>query len=312
MADTKIRQHIPIFISSTYEDLIPYREEVQRNLIRLEQIVKGMEYFGSSPKDSLTVCLSQVRESKLFVGILGMRYGSVDEDSGLSYSQLEYQEAIKNGIPTLIYIMDENYPIPPKFVDKDSKAEQLEEFKGELKRKHTVSFFTSPDDLGKKLSKDLLDTLSAFQEINIDSSRVLGLQKENFTNSIKRFILRPAKYQGIEGILSMRVKSEIKGSSLKDDIVRAFGLELGNTLSVDVEILEDERKEINKRTISIYADGACADWLEEVSNGCVIKAQVKTAFCEIRELSSWDGGRILKNSSYKGLIVTKGFSIEHV
>ena len=86
MAYTKIRQHIPIFISSTYEDLIPYREEVQRNLIRLEQIVKGMEYFGSSPKDSLTVCLSQVRESKLFVGILGMRYGSVDEDSGLSMS----------------------------------------------------------------------------------------------------------------------------------------------------------------------------------------------------------------------------------
>ncbi len=37
MANTKIKQHIPIFISSTYEDLIPYREEVQRNLMRLEQ-----------------------------------------------------------------------------------------------------------------------------------------------------------------------------------------------------------------------------------------------------------------------------------
>lgn len=130
MADTKIRQHIPIFISSTYEDLIPYREEVQRNLIRLEQIVKGMEYFGSSPKDSLTVCLSQVRESKLFVGILGMRYGSVDEDSGLSYSQLEYQEAIKNGIPTLIYIMDENYPYRQSLWTKIQKQSNLRNLKG--------------------------------------------------------------------------------------------------------------------------------------------------------------------------------------
>lgn len=30
MASTEIKQHIPIFISSTYEDLIPYREEIQR------------------------------------------------------------------------------------------------------------------------------------------------------------------------------------------------------------------------------------------------------------------------------------------
>jgi len=42
MANTIVKQHVPIFISSTYEDLIPYREEVQRTLIRLEQIVKGM------------------------------------------------------------------------------------------------------------------------------------------------------------------------------------------------------------------------------------------------------------------------------
>ena len=61
MASTEIKQHVPIFISSTYEDLIPYRDEVQRNLIRLEQIMKGMEYFGSDPQNSLSVCLSQVR-----------------------------------------------------------------------------------------------------------------------------------------------------------------------------------------------------------------------------------------------------------
>ena len=142
MASTEIKQHVPIFISSTYEDLIPYRDEVQRNLVRLEQIIKGMEYFGSDPRNSLSVCLSQVRECKLFIGILGMRYGSVDSESGLSYSQLEYNEAIKNNIPTLIYIMSEEQPIPSKFVDKGEKANKLIIFKEHLK-KHQLFYYSS-------------------------------------------------------------------------------------------------------------------------------------------------------------------------
>lgn len=310
MANAAIKQHVPIFISSTYEDLIPYREEVQRNLIRLEQIIKGMEYFGSNPKDSLTVCLSQVKESKLFIGILGMRYGSIDEESGLSYSELEYREAIKIGIPTLIYIMNENHPIPSKFVDKGEKATKLDAFKDSLKKRHVVSFFTTPDDLGKKLSKDLVDTLSRVEEINVNAAEILDVQKDDFADTVKKFILRPAKYQGFEGILTMRVTSELSGSELKDDIVKSFGLELGDTLSAYIDILSDDGRKINNRRMSVYADGEYADWLEKVSIGSIIKAQVKTAYCCIKEISRWDEGQILKNSSYTGLIITKGLSIE--
>jgi len=69
MADVQIKQHIPIFVSSTYEDLIPYREEAQRILMQLEQIIKGMEFFGSDTRSSIEVCLSKVRECKLYIGI---------------------------------------------------------------------------------------------------------------------------------------------------------------------------------------------------------------------------------------------------
>ena len=36
MAKSDMKQSVPVFVSSTYEDLIPYRNEVQRVLIRLE------------------------------------------------------------------------------------------------------------------------------------------------------------------------------------------------------------------------------------------------------------------------------------
>lgn len=310
MASTEIKQHVPIFISSTYEDLIPYREEVQRNLIRLEQIIKGMEYFGSNPQDSLTVCLSQVRESKLFIGILGMRYGSIDDESELSYSQLEYNEAIRNKIPTLIYIMSEEQPVPVKYVDIGEKAEKLAEFKKNLKKQHTVSFFTSPDDLGKKIAKDVMDALSTLEKISIDTSKVLLGKNENYEDIIHKFLLRPVKYQGIEIELTMKVLSELSGSSLKNEIVKTLGLELGDTLSVDVNVLGKDGAILIDRSISVYADKENADWLENVLPGDIIKAKMKTAFCAIKELSRWDEGRILRNTSYLGLIITKGLEIK--
>ena len=303
MANTQIKQHIPIFISSTYEDLIPYRDEVQRNLIRLEQIVKGMEYFGSSPKNPLSECLSQIKDCKLYIGIIGMRYGSIDEDSGLSYTQIEYNEAINQGIPTLIYIIDETHPIPPKFVDKGEDAAKLEKFKSELKKKHTVSFFSTPDDLGKKVSKDLIDALSALNDVDIDSKKANDIQKENIFDLIKKFWLRPAKYQGIEGKLKMRVNTQLAGYTLKNDIVKAFGLELGNTLSVDVDILDFDEPNINKQMFNV-------NFINNLTLNDIITAKVKTAFCEIKELNNWDEGRILKTTTYTGLIITEGISID--
>lgn len=311
MANAIMKQHVPIFISSTYEDLIPYRDEVQRHLIRLEQIVKGMEYFGSNPQSSLSICLSQVKECKVFIGILGMRYGSIDEDSELSYSQLEYNEAIKNNIPTLIYIIDENHPIPAKNVDVGAGAEKLLEFKKILKKRHTVSFFTTPEDLGQKIAHDLVETLSAIEQIEVRQSSDNKNIKESFTETFRKYLLRPLKYNGVEGELFIRIVSDFSGSTLKDNILCEFGLEIGDTISNYGYVLDENKNDLfSERKVSIYADGECADWLEQVNVGDIIRAKIKLAFCSFKEVSRYDGGTILKDSSYLGLIIVKGLSIE--
>ena len=311
MANTIVKQHVPIFISSTYEDLIPYREEVQRTLIRLEQIVKGMEYFGSSPQSSLSVCLSHVRDCKVFIGVLGMRYGSVDEESGLSYSQLEYNEAIKNNIPTLIYIMEENHPIPSKYVDTGDNAEKLSEFKKIVKKKHIISFFTTPEDLGQKISHDLIEALSTIDQIEVQQVENVQTEKISFEKVFLKYLLRPLKYDGLEGELLVKVTSDLSGSTLKKDILRSFGLEIGDTLSVDGFVLDkDMRNTLTERKISLYADGVRADWLEQVNIGDIIRMKVRLAFCTIKEISQYDGGKILKDTSYLGLIILEGLNIE--
>ena len=159
MATTQERMNVPIFVSSTYEDLKAYRDEVERSIIYMNQTIKGMEFFGSTPERPLDKCLQTVRECKLYIGIIGMRFGSVEEDSGKSFTELEYDEAVKNRIPVLIYILDENHPIASRFVDKGEGAEKLEAFKTRLKKAHVVSSFTTPADLGKKVTQDLMNEL---------------------------------------------------------------------------------------------------------------------------------------------------------
>lgn len=147
---------IPVFVGSTYEDLKPHRTAVMDALMRLGCSVRGMEYFGAKPGSPKEECLNVVASCRIYIGIFAMRYGSVDEETGKSMTHLEYEEAQRLELPTLIYLIDEEHqPILPSLIDKGGNAEKLSELKSELRDKFLVGFFTTPDDLATKIAVDL-------------------------------------------------------------------------------------------------------------------------------------------------------------
>lgn len=171
-----------IFVSSTYEDMIPFRKAVLDAITGLEQSPIGMEHFVSSSENSLDVCLSDVRRCNLYVLLVGMRYGSIDEDTGKSFTELEYEEALRNNIPVLPFVIDENEcPVLPKFVDDGSNAEKLRAFKKRLNSSHLVSRFKSADDLKqlviRSVEKQIQQAVEKESEDKIASSNedVLGI-----------------------------------------------------------------------------------------------------------------------------------------
>jgi hypothetical protein len=72
-----------------------------------------------------------------------------------SITHIEYDEAQKFQLRSLIYILDENHPIPPKNVETGPGAKKLQEFKEQLMKDHVVSFFTTPEDLQAKIMHDV-------------------------------------------------------------------------------------------------------------------------------------------------------------
>jgi hypothetical protein len=91
-----------------------HREAVIKAFTTSRAAFDAMELFGSEPDKPLDTCLEKVRQSKVLVLIIAFRYGYVDEHTGKSYTQLEYEEARRCGIPVYAYIMDENHPVLDK------------------------------------------------------------------------------------------------------------------------------------------------------------------------------------------------------
>lgn len=155
-----MRTGVTVFVSSTFTDMQPYRaavrEAVREALYRLEAVVRGMEYFGALPNTPRDECLRIVRGCQFYVGLIGMRYGSVDSESGKSFTHLVYEEAQRLGLPSLIYLIDEErQAVLPKNIDFGELGEKLRDFKAHLRAKHVVSLFTSPEDAAARLSQDL-------------------------------------------------------------------------------------------------------------------------------------------------------------
>lgn len=96
-----------IFVSSTFVDLQSHRKAVWDTLAEFDVAVRGMEQFGARTETPLQTCLFEVDQADIYVGIIAFRLGSIESQSGKSYTQLEYERALTRSKEILIYLVDE-------------------------------------------------------------------------------------------------------------------------------------------------------------------------------------------------------------
>lgn len=136
-----------VFISSTFEDLQSERKKVIEALLSLDCFPVGMEYFNASDLSQWEVIKSLIDESDYYVLIIAGRYGSVDESSGLSYTQKEYEYARSKGVPVLSFIYGDMENLSQKKSEKDSENKcKLDNFIEEAKTR-LCKYWITQDDL---------------------------------------------------------------------------------------------------------------------------------------------------------------------
>jgi hypothetical protein len=102
-----MNRKLQVFISSTFQDLRDERQAAVEGVLLAKHIPAGMELFTAGDASQLEVIKQWIKESDVYLLILGARYGSIEPLSGLSYSEIEYDFAVSNGLPHFALVLDD-------------------------------------------------------------------------------------------------------------------------------------------------------------------------------------------------------------
>lgn len=142
------------YISSTYLDLIIYRDAVYRTLRKLRHDAVGMEDYIATDQRPVDKCLEDVRSCDVYIGIIAWKRGFIPKtykDSFYSITELEYLEAKKCNKPCLIFLASPAAPWPAKYKEQEEnishKFRSIYDFRQELESNHIVSYFENQEQL---------------------------------------------------------------------------------------------------------------------------------------------------------------------
>jgi hypothetical protein len=146
-----------VYVSSTFVDLQEHREKIKLVLRRMGHEDVAMEYYVAENQRPVDRCLSDVAQCDLYVGIFAWRYGWIPEEGNperLSITEMEFRQAEKHGKPCLIFLLSDEAPWPPKFIDSDRT--RIEKLRNELSAKYaTGTPFKTADDLGRLAAESI-------------------------------------------------------------------------------------------------------------------------------------------------------------
>lgn len=95
-------------------------------LLKINCIPVAMELFPSTSEKQMDYIKGEIDKCDYFILILAGRYGTEEENSGLSYTELEYNYVKEKGLPFGVFLIKDIGELPNKGCEK--KADRAEQF----------------------------------------------------------------------------------------------------------------------------------------------------------------------------------------
>lgn len=150
-----------VFVSSTFRDMVEERNAVIQAIMRQGHIPLGMEAFGAANAGSWRVITKTIDAADYYVLIIAKRYGSINTELDLGYTEMEYRYAVERGVPVLAFLLDDSAPWPGNRSEEEADAiQRLKAFRQSVSSNLQVDFWQSQADLPAKVMTALGNAFS--------------------------------------------------------------------------------------------------------------------------------------------------------
>ncbi len=172
-----------VFVSSTKTDLEKEREALIKSVIELEHMPASMEYFPASNKKSWSHIQRVIEECDYYVLILAGKYGSIDPETGLSFTEREFRYARDIGVPTIAFLHSNPNLLPHSHHDDDEKLLAFYEY---VKSETLSKFWSNPGELASMTTTSLVKLIEDNPRPGWVKAK--GLQLNDNTHPVSGFI----------------------------------------------------------------------------------------------------------------------------
>lgn len=247
-----LKKRLQVFVSSTFLDLKKERQAAVSAILNSGHIPAGMELFTAGDQSQMDVIKQWIDESDVYFLILGSRYGSIEPETGKSYTHLEYEYAVSIDKPLFACVIEEG-AVNSRLAELGKDCLELEnpgklkEFRKivvskmsgfwsdtkdiELETMKALQTFSRKEDLiGWVKGNEAVDTVALTDELARLSKENADLREEN--NQLR------LKTNTVPSVASLGIPHEEMRSLLKQmlidfEIVKTF---FKQQYSIDVDI----------------------------------------------------------------------------
>lgn len=154
-----MEKRFQVFISSTSQDLQPARKEVSEALLKSNCFPAQMELWGAVDEEQFDYIKQMIDQSDYFIVISAGMYGSIHPDTGISFTEMEFDYAQEKGIPTLRFLHADPFrTLTGAFIEQsDARRAKLLAFHEKLKTGKLCKMWHDPQELGKEVILGLND-----------------------------------------------------------------------------------------------------------------------------------------------------------
>jgi Domain of unknown function (DUF4062) len=110
-----------VFLSSTGRDLKAHRQAAFEAIQGLGMHCVRMEDFHGPAVKIEDFDDRRIAECELFVIVIGHVHGTCPEGRTESYTELEYETAVKLNKPVFLFLAPEDFPLPASMIENDTE-----------------------------------------------------------------------------------------------------------------------------------------------------------------------------------------------